>query len=315
MLFEGQGIQRVFESYLEYLESEASEKYPDKHYPAEFKAILEDFRATDARLRGYNAEFAKLRAQKFLDDVKLSESRFTDPLIRAVSDLYKTLFNTSAFQSAVFITFFALVERYNKTERDERVYGDAQDAALFAEYVEVLNTWFRAKSENDLKQLFNVFLGKTVGSASGGTLKVNESAFTLRKIVIPGELRPDEWPRFRYIILEMWKSQNAALDAMILESRSTCRYEVMRSFYDRMVRDYCADKGIEVTDITDKQKANITKKALDYYYSALEELHGEISDTEKQDIASHLVPPAAASTVDTVSLEEANMNDHPIEES
>ena len=146
MLFEGQGIQRVFEDYLEYLEAEASDKYPDHKYPAEFKSVLDDFRGTEDRLKAYNGTFAKLRAQKFLGNMGLSESRFTDVVIRPVSDLYRSVFNTSAFQSALYITVFALIERYNKATRDERVYGDAGDAAVFAEYLNSLNAWFTATS-------------------------------------------------------------------------------------------------------------------------------------------------------------------------
>jgi hypothetical protein len=71
-----------------------------------------------------------------------------------------------------------------------------------------------------------------------------------------------------------------------------------------MVRQFAADKGIEVTDVTDKQKAGITKRALEHYYTALEDLHGTLSDSDKQEIARHLVPPTAVD-VESLSTEES----------
>jgi hypothetical protein len=104
-----------------------------------------------------------------------------------------------------------------------------------AEYLNSLNAWFTAASEGNLRRIFNVFLGKTTGSAAGATLKVNDNAFTLRKIVIPGELKPDEWPRFRYVLLEMWTSQDPVLKQLISDARTKCRHEdakFLRSWSD-----------------------------------------------------------------------------------
>lgn len=294
MLFEGQGIQRVFESYVEYLENEISEKYPAANPPPELKAILDDFHGTEGRLKAYQVDFAKLRAQRFLAELGISEAKTTDVLVRAIGDLYKTVFTTSAFQSAVFITFFSIVERYNKTFRGELVYGDDKDEALFSEYINSLNTWFCPENDEDVKRMLNVFLGKATGTASTGTLKMAESLFTLRKIVIPGELKPDEWPKFRYFLLEMWQTKDEVLASLIAEFRERCRHDVIRNFSQRMLRDYCEEKGIDLTDIKAEAKDKVMRRALDSYQTALEALRGQLSAAERDRISGYLVPAATA---------------------
>src|SRR5262249_5392236 len=57
MLFEGQGHLRVFETYLEQLESDLSERYATGHYPAELQSLLNEFKATKNRLEQHQRKF------------------------------------------------------------------------------------------------------------------------------------------------------------------------------------------------------------------------------------------------------------------
>jgi hypothetical protein len=287
MLFEGQGILRVFESYIEQLEAEFDEKYPDKNYPPELKAVLDDFRATRTRLRGYQEQFSKIRTKQFLKSI--AESKIVDPVSKAVQDLYRTMFTTTAFQNALFITFFAAMEAYNKEGKDGLIHGDATDDGFFTEYMASLNRYFKPESDADVKRLLLTFSGNVSGTFGSQAMKVTESAYTLRRIVIPHELKPDEWGRFRYILLEMWHSEDERMDQLIRSYVQKGREDVLESFFRRELKDYCEREGIEITDIEPKMQRGIEREALKNFSDALGALIGPLSKEEKQKLSDFLL--------------------------
>jgi len=74
-------------------------------------------------------------------------------------------------------------------------------------------------SPKKMKNLLRVFSG-TVEGASAGVATVTE-ATTLRDVLVHGELKPEEWPKFRMILIELWHSSILILrsTSIILEKR------------------------------------------------------------------------------------------------
>ena len=147
-------------------------------------------------------------------------------LIPHIDKLYKEDFTTAAFQIGLFVTFFFMMEDYHGQEGDLRLTGDEAEMQMFDEYLACLNGFFAPKSDADAKRLLSVFVGAVSGTFGASNLTVAASATNLRSIVIPGELKPDEWPRFRYIFLELWRPADERLAALTkgyrLESRMGC---------------------------------------------------------------------------------------------
>jgi hypothetical protein len=67
-------------------------------------------------------------------------------------------------------------------------------------------------------------------------MTVSPSSSNLRSIVFPHELKPDEWPRFRYILLELWRPADPRLAALLQKYRLESRLEVVHAFYRQKVK-------------------------------------------------------------------------------
>lgn len=304
-LFEGQGIRRVFTSYIDLLAAELDEKYPHKQYPPELRELLEQFEGTRQRMRGFQEQFSRMRAAGLL--AAISDTKLVDPLVKAVHELYRTMFTTSAFQTALFITFFSAIEALNE---GHRVNGDETEDSLFSEYIASLNAYFKPEAEQEAKRLLTVFSGKVAGTFGASNMKISDNAYTLRRIVIPGELRPDEWPKFRYILLEMWKTNNPKLQSLIYDNVKQSRSEVLRSFNEREVKEYCEKHGIDASQIEEKKLKGIYASSLKMFIEALTDLVGTLPEEEKKRLEEALsqqpdatpeeVPPAEDLTTNAV---------------
>ncbi len=287
MLFEGQGILRVCQSYMEAIESELKDKFPAGGAPAELTAVRDDFKATWDRLQKHQAAFARTRAANLLGE---KEAKFADgknaEAVRAVTLFYKETINTAAFQTALFNTVFLAMEKAN-SGRGGILYGDASDEALVSRFVAALNAWFKPTDDASVRKLASTFVGHATGSVGSGTLKVVESAKTLRRIVIPNELKPDEWGKFRYILLEIWSAGDVEIRPSVADTISACRADVAKSYFSRRLADYCEEENISLQDLdksTKHKKAHlkILQECTDAYCDALNLLGAELSAPERQ---------------------------------
>ena len=302
-LFEGQGILRVFTSYIDLLAAELDEKYPHKQYPPELRELLEQFEGTRQRMRGFQEQFSRMRAAGLL--AAISETKMVDPVVKAVHELYRTMFTTSAFQTALFITFFSGIEALNE---EHRVNGDEAEDALFSEYIASLNAYFKPEAEQEAKRLLSVFSGKVTGTFGASNMKISDNVYTLRRIVIPGELKPDEWPKFRYILLEMWKTNNPKLQALIDDNVKQSRSEVLRSFNEREVKEYCEKHGIDASQIPEKKLKGIYASSLKMFIEALTDLVGILPEEEKKRLEEALSQQPDATPEEAAPAEDLTTN-------
>jgi hypothetical protein len=95
MLFEGQGVLRVFRQYVEQLSKEALEQHELKRakQASELDAILAELKVLQETVTKQEGEFRTKRAQKFLSSVAASK---LPVLISHVDKLYKEDFTTAA---------------------------------------------------------------------------------------------------------------------------------------------------------------------------------------------------------------------------
>jgi hypothetical protein len=293
MLFEGQGVLRVFRQYVEDLTKEAAEQRELKRMTeaSELDAILNELKQLQENVTKYEGEFRQLRTQKLLQSVAHSKLPY---LYSHVDRLYKEDFTTAAFQIALFATFFFMMEDYHGQNGDLRLTGDEAEMQLFEEYLANLNSFFSPKSDAEVKRLLAVFLGSVAGTFGSSTMTVSPSSSNLRSIVFPHELKPDEWPRFRYILLELWRPAEPRLSTLIQKYRLESRLEVVHAFYRQKVKIFCKDKGIEEKQMTDTQDARLKKDAKAQFEAALIELVTKLPEVELGAIRSSLdkaVPP------------------------
>jgi hypothetical protein len=291
MLFEGQGVLRVFLQYVEDLTDAAREQREMKRVKqaSELDAILVELKNLQANVWKYEGEFRQKRTQKLLASTTPSKWQY---LYTHIDTLYKSDLTTAAFQIALFSTFFFMMEDFHGCDNGElRLKGDDAEMAMFEEYIACLNAFFAPKTDSDVKRLLSTFVGSVSGTFGSPTMTVVPSETTLRSIVIPLELKPDEWPRFRYIFLELWRPKDAALAALVEGYRAQCRKDVLSAFFRQKIKLFCRQKGIDESGVSEKERNKMSKEATNQYESALTDLVGKLPDPERAAIASALEKP------------------------
>lgn len=280
MLFEGQGVLRVFRQYVETLttEQKEQEELKKQQQASELDAILTELKNLEENVTKHENIFRETRTQKLL--AHLSSSKWPH-LGTHIDSLYKEHLTTAAFQIALFATFFFMMEDlHGKESGDLRSSGDQQEMQLFDEYMACLNQFFDPQSDAEAKRLISTFVGSVSGQFGTVGMTVSSSETTLRNIVVHSELKPDEWPRFRYILLELWKPSHEALAAMLDEYRKQCRKDVLQAYYRQKIKIFCRSKGIDETHVSPRDDQRLRKEALTQYASALAEMVGKIPEEE-----------------------------------
>ena len=294
MLFEGQGVLRVFRQYVEQLTKEAGEQRDLKRtkQASELDAILVELRVLQDTVTKQEAEFRTKRAHKLLPNTAPSKMPF---LVTAIDRLYKDDLTTAAFQIGLFATFFFMMEDYHGQDGELRLAGDDAEMVLFEEYIANMNGFFGPKTDADAKRLISAFVGSVGGTFGASNMTVSANAFNLRSIIVPGELKPDEWPRFRYVFLELWRPSEARLANLIKGYRVQSRQEVLNAFYRLKVKIYCKEKGIEENRISEAAGNKLKKDAKIQFEAALVELIGPLPESEHAELQSSLEKPVPPS--------------------
>lgn len=256
MLFDGQATARTFDAFNEGL----SRRYGDKEKnwcTPEIKVTLERVQGT---LNGRKESVKSMRATRaanYLEQLNAEAKKiaFDQGEVRAalrneIDSLFDNIFCTVAFQTALVCTYAEAMQ--------EALGGiDQSTPELLAEYIEAINSLLRPKKLNELKALFHTFTGEL---DTGGDLSMKPGGPTFRNVVMSGEMQPAEWPKYRYLILELWKPSNEKLAKFICTDRDNARKEVASSLYKRKVSEFCELERLAEADLTDDQKAELLKK-------------------------------------------------------
>lgn len=267
LIFDGQASARTFMDFRDRLDLKM-ESDPDEWKTGELMAIKRD---VYAHITEYDAEierFKQARAVAFLANVKGPQSKSVLPsagdvapkAAEIVSDIYQSVFSTIAFQAAVVLT---LVEAYEGAH--DASTGDIHSIAdeEITAYIDAIHKLFRPVSFDSFAHLAGVFKGEV--TASDGGISLTPSAWTFGKFVMSGEMQPDEWPKYRYLILELWDPADEKLSKLVKEDLKTCRTAVMKSAFKRALAAFCNDKGILEQNVSSEQREAVLKGVVANY--------------------------------------------------
>ena len=159
-------------------------------------------------------------------------------------------------------------------------FGGVQHSTpeLLDEYIEAINGLLRPKNISDLKALMHTFEGELVIEPE---VKLTTGGPTFRHVVLPGELQPAEWPKYRYLLLELWKPTAPQLQAEVDGDRTRARAAVAHSLYRRRLAAYCQDNRVDEASLTTEVKADILAKAKGMYEEFLTAIVGKKVSLEK----------------------------------
>jgi hypothetical protein len=261
MLFDGQATSRTFDDFREGLNRRVQDKEPNWTTP-EIKETLAHVNGLLASRKATVESMKATRALYVLDSMSASAKKqvITDGLVakpvrEAIDRLFENVFSTVAFQTAMVCTY---------TEAMQYGLGGIQHStpALLDEYVEAINGLLQPKTTTDLKALMRVFEGELVVEPE---VKLTAGGPTFRQVVLPGELQPAEWPKYRYLLLELWKPSAPELQAQINTDRAKARAAVAQSLYRRRLSAHCEENRIDEAELTNDVRTDILLKAKSMY--------------------------------------------------
>jgi DNA-sulfur modification-associated len=242
ILFEGQGIGRVFENYRENLHQNLKNNFFGTDVP-EIQASARRLDATAKRITEAVNSFQTERAAFCLEDItdkrpiRIEGGAIHPKIVDWLNNtLFDNVLSTVAFQSALICGFFGEFEKASLRLAETLLDREA----AFEEYIQQLNSFFVPKSVPKLKSMIQVFTGDVVG-ATAEEWRFSQSNQTFRNVVFRSEMQPDQWPKYRYLLLELWNPSHDALRMVVEEERLKCRDEVFSALYDHYRTTYCRD--------------------------------------------------------------------------
>lgn len=245
ILFEGEGMNRVFEDFQERL---VELREIEGFATPELRATQDEFRERQKNLDREVVGFQADRAARLLSGTtkELAASATIRGWVNEV--LYAQSLTTAAFQNALFLTFFGLVEQINSDRSRPPSSGapltNEDVNQLFESYLQDLNAFFLPQKVEGLSRLVAVFFGDL---RSDGALVATD--FNLKRVLIPTELKPDEWPKFRAVLQELWRPQHPEAARLIETHRTLVRRKALESYIKREVSELCREKAIREADL------------------------------------------------------------------
>ncbi|MDR8027952.1 hypothetical protein KPA93_32525 [Burkholderia cenocepacia] len=271
MLFDGQATARTFDEFREGLERRNKDKEPGWTSPE----ITETLTRVDGLVTKRKTLVKGMRANRanhFLSNLskqalnKVTVDNIIDEAIKdAIDGLFENVFSTVAFQTALICTY---------TEAVEQALGDItySTTELLDEYLNSLHNIFAPSNAKELERLFRVFVGDL---SVEPTVKVLTGGPVFRNVVLPGELQPAEWPKYRYLLLELWTPQEPKLKEFVVTDRNTCRAAVAASLFERRFKSYCEENRLIHEEVQKEVRDELLTKVKGDFESFLSAVHGK----------------------------------------
>lgn len=261
MLFDGQATSRTFDDFREGLNRRVQDKEPNWTTPeiketlARVNGLMVSRKATVEAMKATRALFMLDAMTGPAKKQVIADGVVAKPVRDAIDRLFENVFSTVAFQTAAICTY---------TEAIQIAFGGIQHSTpeLLDEYVEAINGLLRPKSISDLKALMHTFEGELIVDPD---VKLITGGPTFRQVVLPGELQPAEWPKYRYLLLELWKPTAPELQAVVDEDRTRARAAVAQSLYRRRLAAHCEENRIDEANLTKEVKADILARSKSMY--------------------------------------------------
>ncbi len=267
MLFEGQGYLKTFQNYSEDFKTELEETFGHTA-PPELREISDNFRGRLRQLGQVRDKFQGLRAEQYLKEIQ-SSTRF---LIEMTNRLYDEVFTTIAFQVALLQTFVLAIEQRDLQRNTAISLGTPETDRSFDEYLDQLNRYFKPNTNQHCKSIASAFLGRVIGTFGSQDMGIESYDYCYRDMVIRGELKPDEWTRFRYILSEIWHPSDASLGEILVRLRKTCRERILKAVFNREREVYAVEHNQKVADIDPKVEHALAETVINKLIEGLETL-------------------------------------------
>jgi hypothetical protein len=271
MLFDGQATSRTFDDFREGLNRRVQDKEPNWTTP-EIKETLDRVNGLMASRKATVESMKATRALFLLDALSAQAKKqvihngvVAKPIRDAIDRMFENVFSTVAFQTAMVCTY---------AEAMKIAFDGIQHstAALLDEYIEAINSLLRPKKITELQSLLHTFEGAL---AVEPEVKLTSGGPTFRQVVIPTEMQPAEWPKYRYLLLELWMPTVPELKKVVDNDRASARAEVAQALYRRRIKAHCEENRLDETNLTTEVKASILAKSKTMYEEFLTAVTGK----------------------------------------
>lgn len=242
IIYDGQSHASTFKAFAEGLTEDFRDAIGALNSP-EFDAVRKDFKGRKSEYEAEVRRFRQLRNEHWVTFRGARDGYLkSEALVRALDESFKNVLVTAAFQNALFLTFFMAVQAIDEGRSKANPPGEPiskpQLDALFDEYLAALDRFFALDSPEKVRAFLAVFHGRVEGEAEGAQVVRNHQC--LGESLIPGELKPDEWTRFRVILIELWKPKSAdvpELEEYVKGARKHLRAHAFTDYCQRAVRE------------------------------------------------------------------------------
>ncbi|MBW4482085.1 MAG: hypothetical protein KME14_06050 [Tildeniella torsiva UHER 1998/13D] len=292
ILFEGQGISRVFEEHRINLKRKLADGIYTTKVP-EIQAIASRLDATAKRIEdgieSFRSERVELCIQSVSDKTKFkdSEGKILPQVVRWFGELFENRLTTVAFQSGLICGFFGEFEKAsNEATKSGREIPLIEEC--FDEYLEQLNTFFVPKSTSQFKKLVRVFTGEISGELSDWSIIQTNQTF--RDVVYRGEMQPDQWTKYKYLFLELWKPSNEVLSETVFTEQHKCRQQIYSALYNTYKANYCKDNSKLEDSLEKSELAAIFDRSFKAYSSFLKTIGAELLNEDEMKKATSEIP-------------------------
>ena len=290
ILFEGQGIGRVFETHREALHKKLAKSANEGGFSTDvpqIEAIAKRLDGTAQRVESAINEFRTERAELCLKELtekgqlRDDNKKYSTGIVRWFNDLYQNVTTTVAFQAAIVCGFFTEIEKASAKANIQE--GEPIDVkAAFDDFVSQLNAFFVPTSIAHLKRVIRVFSGEPAGERPA-EWRIAPSTQTFGAVVHRGEMQPDQWPKYKYLLIELWKpdSQFGLLAETVEFERDACRKQVFSSLYHHNKNAYCRENAKFEEDLEKDELKQVFDQSLNAYNGMLKNLKADAVTLER----------------------------------
>jgi hypothetical protein len=312
ILFDGQGVGQVFKKHRENLKNKLKDNLFTTDVP-EIEASDKRLDGTAKRIEEAVTSLYRNRAERFIARIG-DKNKFYDAdnqihghIFNWINILYDNIFTTIAFQSALICGFFSEIDRANITLNKD---------VFFDEYITQISDFFAPTSVAKFKKLLQVMNGEVNGDIPINW-KLIPSNQTFRQVVCRGEMQPSQWPRYKYLMLEIWKPSDENFASQLEEERKRCRGEVFRELYQSYSNTFRTENRKSEEDLTTEERGDIFSNAYEAYNGFLKYL--ELSKTlTKSDMKQALKNPPKSAPIltdfETTSFDNSDEQSDEMEE-
>lgn len=280
ILFEGQGIGRTFDTHRNYLASKVRDKEFGDEAP-KLEEILARLTATQRLVGDFETKFKEERARRFIAssaDKKTLRTETGAPLSKVVTfvtSLYENVFTTVAFQTALIAGFFGELERAN-IEREKIGEAPLDTTETFNVFIKDINAFFRIERTGAFRRLVELFQG-TLGE-DVADWKITPSASTFSRVVYRGEMQPAQWPKYKYLLLELWRATDTPLAATLTAQRDIARRQIFSSLEKEYQKEFLERNLRREETLTTSERSEIRNAAYDAFSKFLRNLCWNVSE-------------------------------------